>query len=52
MYNPDIIWYNKVDVLSIFPINERTYFRKLKKINSSSRIRTGNNNQGGRYSVP
>ena len=46
MYNPDIIWYNKLDVLSIFPINERTYFRKLKKINSLTRISTGYNNQG------
>jgi hypothetical protein len=46
MYDPDIVWYNKVDVLSIFPINERTYFRKLKKINSLTRITTGYNNQG------
>lgn len=46
MYNPDLIWYNKLDVLSIFPINERTYFRKLKIINNSIRIQIGSNNQG------
>lgn len=30
MYNPQLIWYNKKDVLDVFPITERTYFRKLK----------------------
>ena len=38
MYNPQLIWYDKKDVLAIFPITERTYFRRLKQ--KSSQVRT------------
>jgi hypothetical protein len=31
MYNSQLSWYNKEDVLILFDINERTYFRKLKE---------------------
>jgi hypothetical protein len=46
MYNPTIKWYNKEDVLNIFPISERTYFRKIKKINDSIRTKNLKNPQG------
>lgn len=46
MYNPQLIWYNKKDVLNLFDIGERTYFRKLKKITSDIRIKTIKNKQG------
>ena len=32
IYNQELVWYTKKDVLEIFPITERTYFRKLKLI--------------------
>ncbi len=38
MYNPQLEWYDKKDVLAIFPITERTYFRRLKQ--KSSQVRT------------
>jgi hypothetical protein len=38
MYNSQLIWYNKEDVLNLFDIKERTYFRKLKQM--SPHIRT------------
>jgi hypothetical protein len=46
MYNPQLIWYNKQDVLDIFPISERTYFRKLKVITTDIRTMTLKNRQG------
>jgi hypothetical protein len=46
MYNSELIWYNKKDVLDIFPITERTYFRKLKKIESHIRVKKISNPQG------
>jgi hypothetical protein len=38
MYNSELKWYDKKNVLQIFPITERTYFRKLKE--RSPEIRT------------
>jgi hypothetical protein len=46
MYNPQLIWYNKKDVLEIFPITERTYFRRLKKITPEIRIKNFKNRKG------
>ena len=46
MYNPSIIWYNKKEVLNIFPITERTYFRKIKNISSPIRTKSMMNPQG------
>lgn len=46
MYNPQLKWYNKKDVLNLFDIVERTYFRKLKKITSDIRIKTIKNKKG------
>jgi hypothetical protein len=46
MYNPSIIWYDKKDVLNIFPFTERTYFRKLKSLDSSIRTKIQKNKQG------
>jgi hypothetical protein len=46
MYNPQLIWYNKKDVLDIFPITERTYFRKIKGVNSDIRTKTLKNRKG------
>ena len=46
MYNPQLIWYNKRDVLKIFPITERTYFRRLKKITPEIRIKNFKNRKG------
>jgi hypothetical protein len=46
MYDSKKVWYNKLDVLNIFPINERTYFRRLKKINKLTNTMFQINNQG------
>jgi hypothetical protein len=46
MYNPQLIWYEKKDVLNIFPITERTYFRKLKAIDKDIRTKTLKNRKG------
>jgi hypothetical protein len=46
MYNPSIIWYKKIDVLNIYPITERTYFRKIKEINNSIKTKILKNPQG------
>lgn len=39
MYNNNIRWYNKDQVLSIFPISERTYFTKIQILDKGE-IRT------------
>lgn len=46
MFNSELIWYNKEDVLKIFPISERTYFRKLKRISEGIRTQTISNVKG------
>jgi hypothetical protein len=46
MYNPQLIWYTKKDVLNIFPITERTYFRKIKGINKDIRTKPLKNKKG------
>lgn len=46
MYNPQLIWYDKEDVLNIFPISERTYFRRIKVINSDIRTKSFKNRRG------
>lgn len=46
MYNPQIEWYSKQDVLTIFPITERTYFRKLKGITPDTRTKIVKNKKG------
>ena len=46
MYNTQLEWYDKVDVLSLFSITERTYFRKLKQISSIIRIKKIKNPKG------
>jgi hypothetical protein len=46
MYNPQLIWYNKKDVLNIFPIKERTYFRKIRGINKDIRTKNLKNRKG------
>lgn len=46
MYNPQHEWYDKGDVLSIFPITERSYFRKLKQINPQVRTKKIKNPKG------
>jgi hypothetical protein len=46
MCNPQLIWYNKKDVLNIFPITERTYFRKIKGINEDIRTKLLKNRKG------
>jgi hypothetical protein len=46
MYNPSILWYDKKDVLNIFPFSERTYFRKLKSLDPKIRTRSQRNSQG------
>jgi hypothetical protein len=46
MYNPQIIWYKKQDVLNIYPISERTYFRKIKSLNGKIRTKDYRNTKG------
>jgi len=46
MYNSQITWYNKKEVLGIFPISERTYFRKIKNLPDSIRKKTTKNPKG------
>jgi hypothetical protein len=46
MYNPSIIWYDKKDVLNIFPFTERTYFRKLKSLDPTIKTKIQKNTQG------
>jgi hypothetical protein len=46
MYNSKLIWYNKEDVLQIFPITERTYFRKLKGLSPDVRTKKNKNKRG------
>jgi hypothetical protein len=46
IYNPKIIWYNKTDVLSIFPITERTYFRRIKNLPDDIRTQIKKNKKG------
>jgi hypothetical protein len=46
MYNPQLIWYKKKDVLNIFPITERTYFRQLKFLTSDIKIKKIKNTRG------
>lgn len=41
-----IEWYSKQDVLTIFQISERTYFRKLKGITPDTRTKIVKNKQG------
>lgn len=46
MYSCEKKWYNKQDVLSIFPIHERTYFRKIKNIDENVKIKEIINSNG------
>ena len=46
MYDSSIIWYSKKDILNIFPISERTYFRKLNDIKMSIRTKILKNPKG------
>ena len=46
MYNSKLKWYNKKEILDIFLITERTYFRKLKQITSDIRIKPFKNKKG------
>jgi hypothetical protein len=46
MYNSKLIWYNKEDVLQIFPITERTYFRKLKGLSPKIKTKCFKNKKG------
>jgi hypothetical protein len=46
MYDPSIIWYDKKDVLNIFPFTERTYFRKLSSLDPTIRTKNQKNSQG------
>lgn len=46
MYDSSIIWYSKKDILNIFPISERTYFRKLNEIKMSIRTKILKNPKG------
>jgi hypothetical protein len=46
MYNSSIKWYNKHQVLNIFPITERTYFRKLKNLDENTRTKVVKNPKG------
>lgn len=47
MYLTNIKWYNKEQVLSIFPISERTYFSKIKNLETQEiRIKYNKNRKG------
>jgi hypothetical protein len=46
MYNPQLEWYDKRDVISIFQITTRTYFRKLKKMSPQVRTKKIKNPKG------
>ena len=46
MYNPQLEWYDKKDVLSIFHITTRTYFRKLKQMSPHIRTKKLKNPKG------
>lgn len=45
-YDSKIKWYNKQDVLSIFPITERTYFRRIKNLPETIRTQVRKNKKG------
>jgi hypothetical protein len=46
IYNPQIKWYNKKDILTIFPITERTYFRRIKNLPDYIRTQIKKNKKG------
>lgn len=46
MYNSELKWYDKKNVLQIFPITERTYFRKLKERSPEIRTKKFKNQKG------
>jgi hypothetical protein len=46
MYNSQLIWYNKEDVLNLFDIKERTYFRKLKERTPEIKTKCFKNKRG------
>jgi hypothetical protein len=46
MYNSQIIWYDKEAILGIFPITERTYFRKLRNLGKDVQTKTIKNKKG------
>ena len=46
MYNSELKWYDKKNVLQIFPIHERTYFRKLKDRSPEIRTKKFKNQKG------
>lgn len=46
MYSSYTKWYNKSQILDVFPITERTYFRKLKNLDETIRTSSQKNLKG------